>query len=633
VWDAALLTMLVPASIMPADPEFLPAGPTGRLELPWRQDPVLGLLLPDRVLQDLWLERSYEGCCNLTPGEVSALFDTADVDMVAWAVLRRCPVQGLVALLAGWAFRGDILGWAGLLDQSAAALLGLPAELQAHVHPAVRGERPLLDPRCVRWILREVAAATVTGEWSAPPSWRPAGLAQEAIARLLFPATLEVQVAVPPGVEILRAVWLLHENFTLGQDPADLVDRVMSIMATYTYGLRQPIGMLRFLDRARRVLAVSDTHPAVADAPRPPSALRAAFTEATGLSTDQWVRGGAALAVRYLIWVADHRPHLATLDQLMELNLPRRLSGAFRSLVAGQLCTTVEDLGQAVLAELRRRRLDYTGVGSTPRDDSRAMRDRPLLRLEDGNIHPIGFGLLLDRIADLPRFVVERSRTLGGDSVLRGMLGRHFEAYVTDRIAQTRDRHQVLTEDQLTQVLGAQTKRGDAIIGYVGDYLLVEISTQSLVRRIAAGDPAAIASKCEDYHREADQAEAMARRLRDLVRAYELPGVQGWSYLVVTDQALPTNPALAAALRRIRPTRNPRFVCSIEEFELLVDAGIRGWSIPSLVRGWQTSQLEQSLAGHLHSNMLRLTPLEERDTEPFANDWLAGLPTDDPQVA
>jgi hypothetical protein len=51
------------------------------------------------------------------------------------------------------------------------------------------------------------------------------------------------------------------------------------------------------------------------------------------------------------------------------------------------------------------------------------------------------------------------------------------------------------------------------------------------------------------------------------------------------------------------------------------------------VRGWQTSQLEQSLAGHLHRKMLRLTPLEERDTEPFENDWLAGLPTDDPQVA
>jgi hypothetical protein len=161
----------------------------------------------------------------------------------------------------------------------------------------------------------------------------------------------------------------------------------------------------------------------------------------------------------------------------------------------------------------------------------------------------------------------------------------------------------------------------------------VEISTQSLVRKIAAGDPAAIAGKCEDYHREADQAAAMARRLGELVCAHGLPGVRSWTYLVVTDQALPTNPALAAALRRIRPGRNPRFVCDIEEFELLLAAGIRGWSIPSLVYGWQTSQLEQSLAGHLYHKIRWVTPLEERDTEPVDHDWLAGLPTDDSQVA
>ena len=145
----------------------------------------------------------------------------------------------------------------------------------------------------------------------------------------------------------------------------------------------------------------------------------------------------------------------------------------------------------------------------------------------------------------------------------------------------------------------------------------MEISTQSPRPRIAAGDPAAIAGKCEDYHREADQAEAMARRLRDLVRAYELPGVHSWSYLVVTDQALPTNPALAAALRRVRPTRNPRFVCSIEEFELLVDAGIRGWSVPSLVRGWQTSHTRAVPRRPPAPQDAEADPAGGRDTKPF----------------
>jgi hypothetical protein len=181
-------------------------------------------------------------------------------------------------------------------------------------------------------------------------------------------------------------------------------------------------------------------------------------------------------------------------------------------------------------------------------------------------------------------------------------------------------------------VLG-HARRGDAVIGYSGDYVLVEISVQALNRGIAAGDSASITRRCTGYHAKADQAEAMARRLGELVRAYDLPTVRSWTYLVVTDQALPASPALADAMRRIHPTRNPRFVCDIDELELLVDAGHRGWSVPGMVGSWQAGALEQTLGAHLHRQVLSLTPLENRDTAPVTDDWLAGLPTDDPQVA
>jgi hypothetical protein len=321
------------------------------------------------------------------------------------------------------------------------------------------------------------------------------------------------------------------------------------------------------------------------------------------------------------------------LDQLMELELPVRLSASFRDLVKRELVTTLEELGHAVLAELQRGGVTYAGLGSTPMHDSRAMRDRPLLCDDDDLLHPLGFGLLLDRSVDLPRYVVERSGRVGGDRLLRNVLGHAFEAYASDRIVELRGRHQVLTERQITAVLGPHTRRGDAVIGYNGDYVLVEISVQALNRGIAAGDPASITRRCADYHAEADQAEAMARRLGELVRAYDLPAVRSWTYLVVTDQALPASPALADALRRIHPTRNPRFVCSIDELELLVDAGHRGWSVPGMVGSWQAGALEQTLAAHLDRQILWLTPLEDRDTAPVTDDWLAGLPTDDPQVA
>ncbi len=354
VLDAALLTMLLPASLVPPDPIFEPAGPAGRLHLPWRQDPVTGLLAPDHTLQDLWWARSFPVCCNITPGELGLPFDVTDLDAVAWVVLRRCPVSALVEVLAWLAFGVDILGSPGLLDRAIAELLGLPGELQARLRGAVHHGSPLLDPRCVRWIIRELAVAKAAGQAAGREPCEPATLAQEAIARVLFPITLGTSGARLRFEEVLRAVWLLHEGFELGDDTAAEADRAMSMVAAITFGVHQSDGLLRFLDRGRRLLAVDDTHPAVAGFAPLPSALREVFTRETGLTTNQWVHGAAILAVRYFNWVATNRPHRATLDQLMELELPVRLSAGFRAVVERELITTVDELGHAVLDEMGR---------------------------------------------------------------------------------------------------------------------------------------------------------------------------------------------------------------------------------------------------------------------------------------
>ena len=630
--DAALLTMLLPASLVSPDPVFLPGGPAGRIELPWRQDPQTGLLLPDHALHRLWWDRSFPVRNNVTPRALGLPFDADDLAAVAWAALARCPIHQLVEVLAGLAFRADVLGPGSEPERALAELLDLPGDLQARLRAAVGGGSPLLDTRCLRWIIRELAAAQVAGQAPGRSRWEPAALAHEAIARVLFPITLQTSPTDFPFDEVLRAVWLLHEDFQLGDDTAADADRPMSFVAAYTYGVHQPAAMLRFLDRGRRLLEVNDAHPAVAHFSPPPSALRDAFARQTGLTTTQWVHGAAAVAVRYFVWVANAHPHLATLDQLMEVELPVRLSASFRNLIDRELVTSLDDLGGAVLAELGRSGAAYAGLGSIPKHDSRAMRDRPLLRGANGLLHPVGFGLLLDRIVDLPRYVVEQSRIVGSDRLLRNVLGHAFEAYASDRIVELRGRHQVLTENEITAVLG-QVRRGDAVIGYNGDYVLVEVSVQGLNRGIAAGDPASITRRCAGYHEEADQAEAMACRLGELVGAYDLPAVRSWTYLVVTDQALPASPALADALRRTRPARNPRFVCNVDELELLVDAGHRGWSVPGMVHTWQAGALEQTIAAHLDRQVLSLTPLDDRDTAPVTDDWLAGLPTDDPRVA
>jgi hypothetical protein len=245
--------------------------PAGHLHLPWRQDPLTGLLLPDDTLHQLWWTRSFPVRCNLTPGLLGVPFGVADLDAVAWAVLRRCPLSALVEMLAELAFAVDILGSPGLVDRAIAERLGLPGELQAGLRGAAHHGSPLLDPRCLRWIIRELAAAKAAGQNGGPEPWEPAGLAQEAIARVLFPIILGTGGARLRFEEVLRAVWLLHEGFELGGDTAAEADRAMSIVAAYTFGVHRSTGMLRFLDRSRRLLAVDDTHPAVAGSRRCPA--------------------------------------------------------------------------------------------------------------------------------------------------------------------------------------------------------------------------------------------------------------------------------------------------------------------------------------------------------------------------
>jgi|SRR6266511_3179407 len=92
-------------------------------------------------------------------------------------------------------------------------------------------------------IIRELAAAKAAEQAAGPEPWEPATLAQEAIARVLFPITLGTGVAALRAEEVLCAVWLLHEGFELGGDTVAEADRAMSMVAAITYGVHQAAGM------------------------------------------------------------------------------------------------------------------------------------------------------------------------------------------------------------------------------------------------------------------------------------------------------------------------------------------------------------------------------------------------------
>jgi hypothetical protein len=69
-------------------------------------------------------------------------------------------------------------------------------------------------------------------------------------------------------------------------------------------------------------------------------------------------------------------------------------------------------------------------------------------------------------------------------------------------------------------------------------------------------------------------------------------------------------PILARELEE-RHGRLPRYVCSIDEFELLLLLGDAGHSIPLLVDSWQNGSKDYALGARLEA-ACRLTPVESK---------------------
>jgi hypothetical protein len=63
--------------------------------------------------------------------------------------------------------------------------------------------------------------------------------------------------------------------------------------------------------------------------------------------------------------------------------------------------------------------------------------------------------------------------------------------------------------------------------------------------------------------------------------------------IVVTQDAIPNSPALFQMLG------DESFICTADEFELLLDLAQVGWSLPQLVGGWQRSGRPIPLGAYL----------------------------------
>lgn len=601
---------------MPMDPRTMPhmvdldvAG----LRAVWFDDVDTGLSVPAEVREELILDRLIPHTTIITPTEVGIPVTSAIATSLAWKVLVRVIPEGVAFFAGGWATRTEAFGL-GRIDGVGERLvdaLGLSPALANRCLGEVHSGRPMFDPRCLRWLICEASAGVTSGRWAPPDELPTLSADEELFARAFFPS---VQSGCQPSrFEVLRAIWFLHEGFHMRPARAEDEDvEPLTLLTTLGYENTLNHPWLEVLDRWDIAWNIDDTNPSMANASPLPSEVRSNFEERAGVTISEWLAGMNMVASHMFMQAIRHGIMLMHVDALerpgQDMHVDPRLVQALRQ----NAIATLAELG----AEVLRDNPSYSGVGTTSHADSLPLRNRPIVQIHDLLV-PASISLIARRAVHLPRLLPHVSY---GARQRLGTMGLMLEAYALGLLDGLTDRHHVIGPTAL-KAYTAGGSHADAVVSIGGDYLLIEVSLQTLSRKVVAGDRNAIVKLCEQYHDELDQAVATAQSLRFIAQG------EGWlaprrsGVLLVVDDALTHSPALLGELSRQRPNRSPLFLCSIRELEELVRLSAR-WDAPGLVLSWQNGGVYRSLGEHLaRAGRWHRPPAAERET-----DWVSLLP-------
>lgn len=607
-------SLLLPSSVRPRDWTMAP-GPGG-FEVPWEAHPKLAsILIPGPAAQELrWRER-WRFEYHLTPACVGLDFSEQALVEAAWAALSRVPdlaeAIGEVAILTELV---DAAGYGSDHEATFLARMDLPKDITQRLAAEMSPRRPLLDPRCLRWIVAEMCVALAH---SRPRRRKRLSAEAETVARLFLP--LSAGSGVVLAREVYRALWFLHAGFELGARDERAEDDALPVLAmtsAYAAGIRLFGEPEDCLARASEMWSLDDRDPFLTGRDVVPSEVRGAFAQKAGLDISTFL---ALVGVMQLAMRAGHLGVEHARDALWRVvqRFPLQDRRAFVSVVRRHLTLDPRRLGKRILDEMRRYKLPYEGFGTVPRHATEAMRDHPFLDL-DGEPRPLGIALFVDRASELPAvFYAQRAGISRREAA--GRVGHLFEAQMHHRLARIRARHWVANEQDIDRVAVDEEQRPDALIGSGSRrYLAVEFNASRLQTGVLAANTKSVEDRVEAYlakRRQADALVANAPRIIGELRGSAV--LASVDPLLVVDEPLQVNPAFEQVIEKVSPGTNPRFVCSVDEFELLLELGEAGWDIPQAVENWQKDGRGQMLGTAL-MKQLKLTPGARRRPERLA---------------
>ena len=568
------------------------------LHQPWRQPSDSALLVPAQTAFDISLQRSVSVELLLDPESLPVPPVGDGLRSAAQAVLGGAQPETVMRIALHWAFACEVYHrpWAHNRGVLAHHALSVPEPNRQFVSDA---PHLLIVPQVVRLIAAEAVCSRLCAEAAARCD--PARLS--ALERGLVEAFLPSAVTgrPPQHSEIRTALWILAYDTPLG----GLGDDGPPMLMAHTFGQRSIGEPQQTLLHWRDLLGLPDDHPYGSWSPgQAPSDLRTDLQTPTGLEMSD-----VATAVHWMLTammaVQNEGNQLFTLATCMRLagEAPDDMTGSALSFVSEHLMTTVEQFRGSLRFD------SAAGTGDACDDAAERQRrierlfvGRPFFQFDDGTVVPVG---VPDAVHGTIECCQEAHNGQGETPVQRrqrigNAFGRFFEARVRHLCHGLGDRYRVIDSDVIDEVMdreaGQDSKRADVIVGdNYGSYMVVEITKRNLRLGIRYGDQAALDSWADEHLSKYQQSEITAKHLHAITAACNAPTPRNIARMVVGDLPLRQDIALSAIFDKRASRHLPPFLCGITEFEMLVESGPAGLSVPSVACAWQHSRTDMSL--------------------------------------
>ncbi len=124
---------------------------------------------------------------------------------------------------------------------------------------------------------------------------------------------------------------------------------------------------------------------------------------------------------------------------------------------------------------------------------------------------------------------------------------------------------------------------------------MLEITKRNLRSGIRYGEPAPLDKWLDEHLTKLQQTTSTVPHLHAITAASGTPAPRNIARLVVADLPLRQDIGLSALFDARSDDRHPPFLCGISEFEILIERGQQGHSVPSIIYVWQNNNNDASL--------------------------------------